>query len=254
MVSRLTTSVSFVLGVALVSVGCSSSQQQSTSNGGDGQSSTVHAPLEGDQVSRIIQMHQSYTSLVTARDAFVSGDYDASRMELTNVALLPMPDGVPPIWATNVLELHQMAARGAQAELPEGVADGIGRSANACGSCHQATGYIPSLAMMPEAPEGSDAATAMMRHAYAAQELWDGLITHNADRWNTGTGLLAGSHVSPEQLFGQGLEARIGASRVAGLQNASRAVIHAVEWDDRAEAYGQLLTSCASCHATPADR
>lgn len=240
--------LTFALACALPACGRPTAQTPATDQA---QAPQAHPPLTGDQLHRIGQMHHGYTSLITARDAYVSGDANAARLELTNVAMQPMPEGVAPIWAPNVLTLHQMAAKGAQAELSEGVAEGIGMSANACGSCHQATGYIPNLAMMPEPPTGDDASAQMLRHAFAAQELWDGLITHDITRWQRGSAILEHTRVTPELLFGQGYYARMGARQVDALIQATTVLREATEWEPRATAYGELLTTCASCHGTP---
>lgn len=238
-----------VLLLAASFAGCARSHEGATPNTEASAAAQSQAELQGDQLTRVLQMHQGYTALVTARDAFVSGDVDAARLELASIAMQPMADGIPPIWAPNVLDLHQIAARGVEAELPEGVAESIGLSANSCGSCHQATGYIPALAVMPTPPPGDDAHTQMIQHAYAAQELWDGLVTHNVERWTRGQHILRGVHERPEALFGPNFRAQMGSARVDGLNASTTQIVNAESWDERALAYGSLLSSCASCHA-----
>lgn len=238
------------VALSLTLSGCSKSDGgRETPHAASGDSRpAVGAVLQGDQLTRVIQMHQSYVTLITARDATVYGDVDGARDLLAELATQPMPEGVSSIWAPEVLQLHVSAGRGARAELPEGVANGVGLAAQSCGSCHSATGHSPALAGQMEPPSADSPSTLMQRHAWAAQQLWDGLIIPSEERWDQGAAVLNESKLEPHSLFQSEYLAEVGAARVHQLQAATKHVLEAETWDERAEAYGTLLHSCSSCH------
>lgn len=247
---QYTRAASMALALLIAGSGCS---KTAGNNGGysstpDDERAATGSVLYGDQLTRVLQMHESYLTLITARDAVANGETDIGRELLTEVATQPMPEGISAIWAPEVLNLHAAAGRGARAEQPEGVAQGIAEAAKSCGSCHTATGYLPQLAGQMAPPSPDTPSSLMKRHAWAAQQLWDGLIIPSEDRWNEGAKVLAESNVSPTNLFTNEYVAEVGAARVHGLQAATRKVVAADAWDQRAEAYGELLHTCASCH------
>lgn len=232
--------------------GCSKPEtrdNQPNSAGEETQSAVASTTLAGDQLTRIMEMHQSYLTLLSARDATVYGENDVARELLTEIATQPMPEGVSSIWARDVLELHVTAGRGARAEEPAGVAMGIAHTAESCGSCHTSTGQSPELADQMDPPSPDSPANLMRRHAWAAQQLWDGLIIHSDERWKQGASVLGSSNLEPSTLFHNEYLAEVGAERVRGLQEATKSVVAAAAWDERAEAYGELLNSCSTCHS-----
>lgn len=248
---RTLASVTLALSASLL-FGCHSAKDAASS---DAAAAGAHqrssgSLLTGDQLTRVLQMHNDYVMLITARDAAVSGDVDSARAQMTEIALQPMPEGVSAIWAPEVLGLHTAAGEAARGEAPEGVAVGIGRTAAQCGTCHTATGHNPALAEMADPPSPRDPAALMQRHAWAAQQLWDGLIVPSERRWNEGVAVLQASHLEPHTLFRSEYYADAGASRVHALQDASRGIAAASTWDERGEAFGELLSTCASCHGS----
>lgn len=240
-----------VLLASLPLSGCTKpeSRDKQPNSTADIAASPARAVLTGDQLTRILEMHDSYLTLLSARDAAVYGEVDVAREQLTELATQPMPEGISSIYAPEVLELHIRAGQGARAERPEGVTLGIAHTAQSCGSCHTATGQSPQLAGQMDPPSSDTPAELMQRHAWAAQQLWDGLIIPSDERWQQGANVLASSKLEPSTLFHDEYLADVGAERVHGLQEATKSVAHAASWEDRAEAYGDLLNSCATCHS-----
>lgn len=240
-----------VLLASLTLSGCSKpeNREPQPNTSGEATAGASRAVLAGDQLTRVMEMHDSYITLLSARDAAVYGEVDVAREQLTELATQPMPEGVSSIWAPEVLELHVRAGRGARAELPEGVTQGIAHTAQSCGSCHTATGQSPELAGQMDPPSPDTPSELMRRHAWAAQQLWDGLIIPSEERWAQGGIVLATSKLEPNTLFQDEYLAEVGAERVHGLQEATKSIVAAKGWEERAEAYGELLNSCSSCHS-----
>ena len=84
----------------------------------------------------------------------------------------------------------------------------------------------------------------MVRHLWAADRMWEGLVGPSDDAWLAGSSALAGSLSlpsgnvrGPEELLRQ-VGALAGEAETATGQEA------------RAEIYGRLLGTCSQCHAS----
>ena len=89
----------------------------------------------------------------------------------------------------------------------------------------------------------------MLRHQWAAEQMWDGLIGPSEARWNDGVTELAEAPLGQDEIFANATATpAIGklATDVHALAAEGR---KATTWDDRAAVYGRLLASCAACHA-----
>lgn len=118
-----------------------------------------------------------------------------------------------------------------------------------CGSCHAGLGQGPRFDT-----QGWPAASStyvgghMIRHSWAADRLWEGLVGPSDAAWNAGATALAGEPLRVEEL---GLpsdrvsEAKKLAARLHDLGTEAGSVTGP---SDRASEYGRLLVTCASCH------
>ena len=108
------------------------------------------------------------------------------------------------------------------------------RVAEACAGCHV---YVPKVLPLPALPRAPD--PGMARHAWAADRLWEGIVLADTRRWRAGLDVFA-------------------ATSTGRLQDLSRGAIEALETHQdtlttRATTYGELLVTCASCHARSRD-
>jgi hypothetical protein len=117
------------------------------------------------------------------------------------------------------------------------------RVAEACGDCHRRAGTPPAIGRVPPPPPDDPTPRARMaRHQWAADRLWEGLVWTSARSWCAGLEVLA---AAPLPSLPDAAGAR--------LQRVARAALDAVPRDtpaDRARAYGELLVTCAGCHAS----
>ena len=140
-------------------------------------------------------------------------------------------------------------AAGAIAAAPDlaTAAANLGRLLVACAGCHHTSAGAP-----PAAPQGAEGVSAeMTRHQYGAEGLWRGILRRDeaeirdaVSLLSAGSAFLSGSDVDPSlPPVGRQWEADVHrlAARVRDEPKA------------RAEAYGELLLTCAVCHATVRD-
>ena len=121
------------------------------------------------------------------------------------------------------------------------------RVAQACAECHLEAQAIPRFSPPPVLPvDGVGIAARMDRHRWATDRLREGMVAASEERWRAGLGVLAATPAPFSPLTD--------ASRLADALQARAA--HALEvrtnetLDERTATYGELLVTCAACHAT----
>lgn len=115
----------------------------------------------------------------------------------------------------------------------------------ACARCHLATEREQNLAPPPELTNVAGLEGRMARHKWAADRLWEGVITPSDERWRQGLEVLSAaplvfSAASGESQLAESLQRR------ALLELQQR---DASSLEHRVTAYGELLVTCAGCHA-----
>ncbi|MBL0220367.1 MAG: hypothetical protein IPQ07_41670 [Myxococcales bacterium] len=123
-----------------------------------------------------------------------------------------------------------------------------GALAGACGSCHEASKAAPVFVIPREPADGPSIETQMQRHQWAAARLWEGVIGPNDDAWFFGVQAMENAKIDlrwttkaapPPEAVGFAEELRGLAARAPNVEGRAA----------RAEFYGTMLHTCASCHA-----
>jgi len=190
-------------------------------------------------------MRSHYLSGRETRDALVRGDLEDARARFQRLSREPGPSDAPPSWEPRLEAMRQAAreAVGAQ-DLPEATR-AFAQVAMRCAECHSALGVTAELESIP-LPEGESPPAQMVRHQWAAEQMWQGLIGPDPERYRQGAAILAEAPLHP-------LELQVGTSPpLAVVQAAERArelAGRASRADaDEAVLYGELLATCAACH------
>ena len=133
----------------------------------------------------------------------------------------------------------------AEAESVNAAADATGRLAAVCAGCHTASADGPTFLSMASPPDGGNLGTHMIRHLWAMDRLWEGLIGASGDTWRMGA--LALAEEEPAEGF-PGSSASAAAAMAQALHDqAERA--ERTPAGDRPAAYADLIKTCAGCHA-----
>ena len=188
-----------------------------------------------------------YQAAADVLAAVIRGDLEAVKKPATWLAEHEepeLPEGAAPFSS----ELQRSGARAASATTIEAAADATGRIAAACGSCHRE--YSPGMEGTPhvEPPRGADddIRTFMVRHVWAAERLWEGLVLPSDKEWEAGADAFAGPPLATDSLaFEDPRGVRALVKRV--YQLGRRAGLEK-EPSLRARTYGELLSTCAACH------
>jgi len=158
--------------------------------------------------------------------------------------------GLPPVapYATQIALVRERAAAVATATGIDDACRKEARLAEACAGCHADTGaqilFREPPVLLADQP---DVMTRMVRHQWAADRIWEGMVGDAGEPWRAGLDVLAAAPLEWP---------KIGSDRVGLAQNLQQLAEqgrHAAPGDraERARLYGEILVTCAACHSTP---
>jgi cytochrome c553 len=130
------------------------------------------------------------------------------------------------------------AQRAVDAAIASGTradAQAVAEQAAACGSCHQAEKEGPSFPGEP-LPTGEDRKGHMHRHRWAVDRMWEGLVAHDAGRWQSGAFALLEEPLDEGRPWTKSVH-DLGREGVERADDAARVRI-----------FADLLATCAACH------
>ena len=192
-------------------------------------------------------MWSHFRAAADMQAAVVRGDLPALKEPATWLAEhdeVGLPTGAEPF----VGELRRAALRAAEARRIEEAGAAIGRVAAACGSCHRELGVElrPTEHLEPPPGEADDVQMHMVRHAWAADRLWEGLVMPSGEAWAAGAKVFG---EEPLDALDMSFEDPRGVHEAAKQTHAlgERAGLE-TEPSLRARTYGELIASCAACH------
>ena len=211
----------------------------------------LRPPVPGERAS-LLQLHMAdhYADLRLMERAMVKGDL----AEVRDYATALVFDRADPQLAPWTANLERMRSAAEALSLAADVPEACRRApvlAAVCGDCHQETGA--QLAFADDGPPVDDGTTPvrMARHQWAADRLWQALVAPSDAAWRDALAVLAATPLPADEL-GVDATAEVRDRLVARarlLQSTAKAVRPIDGSRRRAEAYGELLRLCASCHA-----
>lgn len=186
-------------------------------------------------------MFAHFMQVGVIQSAIVNGDVDATRRPARWLA--SHQETQFPAAAQPALEQMRAEARVmlAQNELTD-VARSLARMGTACGSCHQITDGGPSVNLSEAPPLTNEPDEHMLRHVWALDRMWEGLIAPSDAAWRAGAAALLNA---PLHFDNAGDQAEMLAKNVHELAQRAH---DATSAQDRAGVYGGLLQTCALCH------
>lgn len=183
-------------------------------------------------------MRQRFNDVRTIERMLVAGKLEEAR---TLAFMLARPlTSVPP--RSELRDVVLAAGTLASARTIEEALRADVRVATACARCHTAMQKLPVFRTPSSAPPDRPTLQAQMaRHQWAADRLWEGLVGASDEHWRAGLYVIATAHVPDKK---NSMFAR-------RLQELARTALDepATTLDGRAARYGELLVTCAGCHA-----
>ncbi len=207
------------------------------------------AELSRDE--RAWTMQQHFQDVFVAWDALLRGDVAAAResgVRLLNAyQTLPADsDRVSHASSATVEAIAELAYANDLASAAHAVA----RVGARCGECHAASRaevVLPAITI-PPSPDPTDVRAVMTHHRAATAAMWRGLIMGDDPAFQTAVNTLATGTLLPD---GVGVDSPLPPEARAlerTVQEAAARAVAASDPDARANAFGDMMTSCAACH------
>ncbi len=197
----------------------------------------------------ITDMHRQFSRTGDVQTAVVLGDLERARASGTWLATHedrgPLPTGADPYRA----QMKGYAALIGQAQTLASAAAQTGWMAAACGDCHQATGAGPRFVVQAGPPEATTPGSRMVRHLWAADRMWEGLVGPSDEAWLAGARALGTMEASPATALLASTSPQGSPLFSARISDLAAAAASARDQEGRALVYGQLLDTCTRCHS-----
>lgn len=184
---------------------------------------------------------------VRARDAIVAGDFDAARVAARALTVVEIPPRAR-AFDEKIAGMHTAAARVATS-ADDSLPREFGELARTCSDCHARLGG-PTTVEIGAPPAATPGVPARMsRHVWAVDKLWIGLVFNSEAPWGAGAEVLADPSLSSGELVqNETAVVEVDALAAAVAHLGARAKV-AYGPGVRARLYGDLLATCAQCHA-----
>jgi mono/diheme cytochrome c family protein len=192
-------------------------------------------------------MKEHFTRGVKIRDAVIAGDLAATKKDAQWMAEHELSASFPDAWKPHVTNFQDAAKKLLDSKELDSAADAVAGIARSCGSCHAALGG-PKLTLGSPPAEASGTTQHMARHQWAAERMWDALVTPSEDAWLKATETMADAPLVPTAVSGQkSVDKKVEtlAVSVHDIAEKARADRDMKKWET---AYGEFLQTCAGCH------
>lgn len=185
-----------------------------------------------------------------ARDAVVAGDLARAKTALAWLAGADYPLALPVHHRPGAAAVQAAVREGARAADLQAAAQSVAQLGAACGACHTRMNRVPQQPPAGFTELGEEGLPERMhRHGWAVERMWEGLLGPWDEAYRVGAQVIAEADPQLGAGGGKARSARLaaGLSAVRALGRQAMAMAHAP--GERAAAYGELLATCAGCHA-----
>jgi cytochrome c553 len=193
-------------------------------------------------------MREHFNAVEEVQVAVMRGDLEAAQTAARWIVGHDQAAGLPPKSDSQVAAMRSAAQRVVDARDLRMAANAAAQMASTCGTCHRSHGAAPNLPA-PEKPSAGKGLNAhMLAHKEAIDYLYRGLVAPSDALWKKGSELLKGAPLTKEDLPDDpALTDEIRKYETTVHQYARVAATDKTM--ARANVYGELIASCASCHS-----
>jgi hypothetical protein len=200
--------------------------------------------FERDMAIRL-HMHENFDLLRAIERLLLRGRLDEAKDFAAAISEAPDEPGLGP-WTLRAVAVRDAAAALARATTVDEACAREAKLAAACAGCHVEAGVSPEFRAHPPAPPDHPTIDArMVRHRWAADRMWEGIVGGADEPWRAGLEVTAAAPLAWKELapdrapYGRKLQqlAQQALRRKPGEAPA-----------DRAAVYGEILATCAGCH------
>lgn len=205
-------------------------------------------PAVDDKTENIkLHMSEHFVQITTIRDAVIKGDLEAVNKATKEFRDHPTYKDLPEDWEPYMSSLRGAADIAVTADRISLAASALSSMAYVCGACHKQNDVRVKFAAVALPEPGDDPKKHMLQHQWAADRMWEGLVSPSSELWKSGAEQLAGSALQPADMGGLGRNLK--QIRLLGEQTHKMA-LEARDAEDlqRSRIYGMFVGACAGCH------
>lgn len=192
------------------------------------------------------RMDSHFDKVRELEEAVIRGDLESAKADAQWIADHQEPSGLP-AGTESYVTATRNAARAVAVSASLGNAGMAAAFAvDACGECHAAAKVTPKMPEVSAPPTLPGAAAHMLMHQYAVDLMYRGMVGPSEALWKQGAETLKGSPLGDKDVGKASKDMAASEARVHDL--AGRAA-QAADAGSRIAIYGELIGSCASCHA-----
>jgi hypothetical protein len=200
--------------------------------------------FEHDMTLRF-HMHQNYDLVRAIERLLIRDKLDEAKRFAGAIAVAPDEPAHGP-WAALTATVRDRAMAVARATSVDDALRKETQLAAACADCHRDNNGSAMFEKPPAAPPDRPTVDARMaRHRWAADRLWEAVVGDADDAWQEGLDVLAAAPLEMDA------ERAPFARELQRLANTARRTRRPVV--NRAGTYGEILVTCAGCHAKTTD-
>jgi cytochrome c553 len=204
------------------------------------------APTDANLVQQL-HMHHSFDLLRAIERLLIWGKLDDAKRFATTISMVPDVPAHGPL-AAAVVAVRDRASALANATAVDQACRLEAKLVAACADCHVESGVAPAYETFPAAPPDKPTIEARMaRHRWAVDRLWEGALLGADAPWRAGLDVLAaapldwGARSADRAKLARDLQLLADQARKRGSGDTR---------ETRATSYGEILVTCATCHAT----
>ncbi|MGD2120663.1 MAG: hypothetical protein PVJ76_02915 [Gemmatimonadota bacterium] len=203
----------------------------------------------GGSEGEIPAMHRNLSKTVDIQTGVVQGDL--GKAQKAAAWLLDREDEmvVPPEGVEYQRAMLSSAARIMEAAELRTVAMETGHLAGGCGSCHLAVKAGPRFVVGNEAPSGTSQEAQMIRHLWAADRMWEGLVGPSDQAWEAGAKAMAETQPALARVFRASTSMAEPEGFLREVNSLANEATTATSLAEKADVYGRLLNTCNRCHS-----
>ncbi|MFO0681255.1 MAG: hypothetical protein U0234_04350 [Sandaracinus sp.] len=207
---------------------------------------TTTTPTAEEAVHAVMEGH--YSRARSVHDALVRADMDQARADMAWIATHQEGNALPADVQPLLAAMQEEASHFADATTLTEAGTTVGRMLVRCGACHTQTNGGPEVAETP-IPEGDSPEARMRRHQWAADRMFDGLLTANAETFRSGNEALTSAPLTQDELpatAGQPEDQVV--TLTTHVRDLGAEAAAATDDESRASIYGRYIATCGACH------
>ena len=193
-------------------------------------------------------MQDHFKAVVLVRDALIAGNVDLTKWNASWIAER-QPSPAIQSWSLYVDHLRERALAIVAGKTLDDVAHATASLGVECGNCHAANRVSLTIPRVDQRESASGTRPHMLRHQWAAEQMWIGLVTPSEATWNAGVAELAEAPLGQENILPNASVTPAIVQLAADVHAIGGEGARATTWEERAALYGRLVTTCASCHS-----